>query len=91
MDINLAKRLNLSFVCIDSPVPATTLDGHVMHLVTHRTSPVTLIFPDSHTEQITFHLFDAPQHPLVLGYPWLTLHNPHRLVLRQGSVMGEQL
>lgn len=76
MDINLAKRLKLSSVRIDSPMPATALDGHDASGY-HRTSPVTLIFPDSHTEQITFHLFDPPQHPLILGYPWLTLHNPH--------------
>ncbi|KAE8287207.1 hypothetical protein D5F01_LYC15176 [Larimichthys crocea] len=41
IDKNLAKRLNLSFVPLDSPMPATALDGHVMYLVTHCTSPVT--------------------------------------------------
>ncbi len=24
-----------------------------------------------------FHIFNVPQHPLVLGYPWLVPHNPH--------------
>ncbi len=77
MDISLAKKLNLSFVCLDSSSSAIALDGRAMCLVTHCTSPLTLTFPDSHTEQITFHLFNAPQHPLVLGYPGLVLHNPH--------------
>lgn len=75
MDVNLAKRFPP--VPLDSPVPATALDGHMMYLVTHCTSPLTLTFPDSHTERLTFHLFEAPQHPLVLGFPWLLLHNPH--------------
>ncbi len=30
-----------------------------------------------HTLKISFHLYKAPQHPLVLGYPWLIQHNPH--------------
>lgn len=47
-----------------------------MYLIACCSSPVTLTFPDSHSEKISFHLYNAPQHPLVLGYPWLTLNNP---------------
>lgn len=77
IDIGLAKKLNLSPVCLDTPSSATALDGRLMYLVTHRTSPVTLTFPDAHSEEISFHVYNAPQHPLVLGYPWLVLHGPH--------------
>lgn len=36
-----------------------------------------MTFPDSHTEVLSFHLYKAPQHPLILCHPWLVIHNPH--------------
>lgn len=77
MDMRLAKRLNLSSVCLDFPLSATALDGRLMYVVTHCTSPVTLTFSDAYSEKISFILYNVQQHPLVLGYPWLILYGPH--------------
>ena len=30
-----------------------------------------------HTESLSFHLFNSPSHPIILGFPWLSRHNPH--------------
>src|SRR4029434_85666 len=29
------------------------------------------------TEFLSFHLFNSPSHPIILGFPWLAKHNPH--------------
>lgn len=45
--------------------------------VSHKTSPVTLVLSGNHCEKLQLKIISAPQDPLVLGYPWLKLHNPH--------------
>lgn len=34
-------------------------------------------FSPAHSESIHFHLLSSPQVPVILGDPWLRLHNPH--------------
>lgn len=46
-------------------------------LVTHQTCPVLLFISGNHQEQIRFHLISSPHAPVILGQPWLRLHNPH--------------
>ncbi|XP_061622457.1 uncharacterized protein LOC133474640 [Phyllopteryx taeniolatus] len=58
-----------------------------MGKVTHRTQTLTLTFPDSHSERISFHVFDAMNHDLILGNPWLKLHNAH-IDWSSGQVMS---
>ena len=77
MDTGLARRLGLEVRLLSEPLEASALDGRLLSRVTHHTFPVQLTFPDHHTETICFHLFQSLQHPLILGHPWLTLHNPH--------------
>lgn len=77
MDSELARKLNVSLSHLDSPIPATALDGRLIHLVTHRTSPVTLTFPDAHQENLSFYVFNTPHHPLILGLLRLKQHAPH--------------
>ncbi|XP_061611195.1 complement C1q tumor necrosis factor-related protein 1 isoform X1 [Phyllopteryx taeniolatus] len=58
-----------------------------MGKITHRTQTLTLTFPDSHSERISFHVFDAMNHDVILGNPWLKLHNPH-IDWSSGQVMS---
>ena len=76
MAISLARELRLRSIPIPVPLSATALDGRFLWQVTHRTSPVTLSFPDHHTETMTFFLVNSSLPPVILGFPWLREHNP---------------
>uniref|UniRef100_A0A3B3I1M0 ribonuclease H n=1 Tax=Oryzias latipes TaxID=8090 RepID=A0A3B3I1M0_ORYLA len=77
MSYELASKLHIKEVEMSVPLTATALDGRLLCYITHKTPPVTLSFPDGHSELITFHLFRSAAHPLILGFPWLLRHNPH--------------
>ena len=40
-----------------------------------------------HTESISFHLYNSPSHPLLLGLPWLAKYNPH-IDWLSGGILG---
>lgn len=76
MDASLVRDLGLDTILLPEPLDATALDGKLLWRVTHHTTPVEMSFPDGHKEILSFHVFESHQHPLVLGFPWLVLHNP---------------
>ena len=39
--------------------------------------PLSLLLSGNHHESISFFIISSPTTPLVLGLPWLRLHNPH--------------
>lgn len=76
MDWNMAKRLHLTVSPLLKPLEARALDGRLLCRVTHRTQPIRLVMAQGHSEQLSFHLYCSPQHPVILGLPWLKQHNP---------------
>ena len=87
MDWGLAKKWNCGVIPLTQPLKASALDGRLLFTVTHCTMPIEVTVNATHTEHMTFHLFDSAQHPLILGYPWLVKHNPH-IDWRSGRVKG---
>ncbi|KAG5271174.1 hypothetical protein AALO_G00176750 [Alosa alosa] len=77
IDTGLARQLGLESHRLSTPVPARALDGHVIGTVTNITAPISMMVSGNHRETIRFHLLSSPGQPLILGYPWLRLHNPH--------------
>uniref|UniRef100_A0AAQ4PPB8 ribonuclease H n=1 Tax=Gasterosteus aculeatus aculeatus TaxID=481459 RepID=A0AAQ4PPB8_GASAC len=77
MDWRLAKRLNLKLIPLPKQLEAHALDGRLLCKITHRTGPIQMIISERHSEALSFYLFDSPSHPLILGFPWLSKHNPH--------------
>uniref|UniRef100_A0AAQ4QLT0 Gypsy retrotransposon integrase-like protein 1 n=1 Tax=Gasterosteus aculeatus aculeatus TaxID=481459 RepID=A0AAQ4QLT0_GASAC len=77
MDWRLAKRLNLKLIPLPKQLEAHALDGRLLCKITHRTDPIQMIISERHSEALSFYLFDSPSHPLILGFPWLSKHNPH--------------
>ncbi|XP_055487582.1 uncharacterized protein LOC129694847 [Leucoraja erinacea] len=75
--IRLTDELKLEREQLQDPLEASALDGRLLYKVIHRTQPVQLIVAGNHIETISFYLLDCPPHPLVLGRPWLSYHNPH--------------
>ncbi|KAL2089934.1 hypothetical protein ACEWY4_014622 [Coilia grayii] len=70
---------------LPAPVPARALDGHLLGQITHITEAVGMLTSGNHRERIRFHLLSSPSVPIVLGLPWLRLHNP-RIDWRRGDV-----
>lgn len=44
--------------------------------ITHQTKTLTLTVGLFHQESISLYLIDFPQHDLILGFPWLSAHDP---------------
>ena len=72
-----ARRHGIPLLDLDLPLTVQTLDGSLLNPITKRTSPVLLRISGNHSEVITFYVMENPHVPIVLGFPWLSLHNPH--------------
>lgn len=77
IDSELAKQLCVPSDPLPVPLEARGLNRLNLTQITHRTVPVSLVIAGNHREEISLQLIDHPCSPLVLGYPWLRLHNPH--------------
>ena len=77
LDRTLASKLGLGQVDLEEPIDASALDGRLLFRVTHRSTPLQMTISGNHTETLSFHLINAPQQPVILGFPWLRRHNPH--------------
>ncbi|RXN07818.1 zinc finger BED domain-containing 1-like protein [Labeo rohita] len=44
--------------------------------ITHQTKTLTLKVGLLHQESITFYIVDFPKHEAILGFPWLSIHDP---------------
>ncbi len=87
MDITLAHNLKVPVVPLTQAISVNDLGGQAFPSVTHSTGSVSLVTSGNHQEDIHFYLIDSPLSPIVLGHPWLTLHNPYINWL-QGSVLS---
>lgn len=86
IDRELATQLGLTLDLLEEPLTAYSLNGSVIAKVTNQTSTV-LVVSGNHREQIQCKIISAPSTPLVLGYPWLRIHNPH-LDWAGGRILG---
>uniref|UniRef100_A0A6Q2ZMK7 Retrotransposon gag domain-containing protein n=1 Tax=Esox lucius TaxID=8010 RepID=A0A6Q2ZMK7_ESOLU len=78
MDRSFALRSHIPLQALDTPLPVRALDSRPLGsgLVTSCTVPLLLITDNRHSETISFHVIDSPTFPVVLGFPWLSLHDP---------------
>lgn len=77
LDCQIARRLKIPQVPLDTPLHATGLNGQPLAIVTHRTPRLSLLTSSNHHESLALHLISSPAAPLVLGLPWLSSHNPY--------------
>ncbi|XP_026048930.1 uncharacterized protein LOC113036701 [Astatotilapia calliptera] len=75
--MKLAKQLNIPLFELESSLPVKALDNQVFSHITHRTAPVTVVASGNHRERLPFLTFHSSSIPIVLGFTWLKLHNPH--------------
>ena len=78
IDTALVRRLKIPQEALETPLSVSALDGQPIGngKVTSATTPLRL-HVGNHNEDISLHLLDSPEFPVVLGFPWLNRHNPH--------------
>ncbi len=54
--------------------------------VSRITEEVKLLIGTLHSEFIKFYVIHSPNHPTILGLPWLHTHNPH-ISWREGQIL----
>ncbi len=77
MDLEVARHLRVPLTNLDDPLTINALDGRPLGSgeVSLRTIPLYLRV-GNHLETIQFYVIKSPEFPLILGFPWLVLHNP---------------
>ncbi len=78
IDADFAKMYDLPLIPCKSPLAVAALDGKPLGAgqVQHTTSDICLTTGVLHSEIIRFFIIQAPNNPVVLGLPWLQLHEP---------------
>ncbi len=78
LDTELAKKLCIPYETCPSSWKVEALDGRPIGsgMIKFRTVPLRLTIEDNHHETISFYIIESSKEPLILGYPWLRLHNP---------------
>ncbi|KAI2654876.1 Transposon Tf2-6 polyprotein [Labeo rohita] len=78
IDGNYAKLYDIPLLPCGSRVAVAALDGRPLGSgrVTSVTEDVTLHIGPLHQETMRFFTIQSPEHPIILGLPWLELHNP---------------
>ncbi|XDV25611.1 hypothetical protein PO909_029502 [Leuciscus waleckii] len=76
MDRKLAHKLHIPVTTLTHSISVNTLNGQSLPSITLTTKPITLTTSGNHTETLSLILLNSPLAPVVLGHPWLALHNP---------------
>ncbi|XP_062418964.1 uncharacterized protein LOC134131237 [Pungitius pungitius] len=88
MDQHLAHRLAVPLIPVRPPLRINALDGQPLGtgMIMHQTANITLRVGALHEEDIRFFIVSSPREPLILGHPWLVLHDPV-ISWRQGELL----
>uniref|UniRef100_A0A8C9U637 Peptidase A2 domain-containing protein n=1 Tax=Scleropages formosus TaxID=113540 RepID=A0A8C9U637_SCLFO len=78
MDRDIAASWGLPCALCSKPLAIKAIDGAPIGSgrVEQHTEPVTMQVGPLHKEQIWFYLIKSPDHPIILGYPWLLARDP---------------
>ncbi len=78
MEFKMAQSLAIYPVTLQETLNITAVDGSPLGSgrVSQCTPPLQLQV-GNHQELIQFFLIHTPRLPIILGYPWLTVHNPN--------------
>ncbi len=77
LDFSLASKLKVPVSVLKNPISVVALSGQSLSLLTHTTGLIRLVTSGNQTEDIQFFMSNFTYVPVVLGLPWLALHNPH--------------
>ena len=87
IDVTLARQAGNPLECMDTTLSAQALDRHVLGKILDHIIPISLTISGNHVENFQFFVLHGPTAPLVLGRPWLNLHDPH-VSWSTGRILG---
>lgn len=78
IDMQVAERLGIAIHLLKQPQQIYAINGAPIGTgtTTHRTETIILQTSWLHKEEITLLITDSPKHDIILGLPWLKLHDP---------------
>ena len=76
IDYELVSQANIPTIALSEPQEVLALDGKQLARVTHRTEPISLTLSGNHHELIELFVISSPMSPVIVGLPWLKIHNP---------------
>ncbi|CAI9600613.1 unnamed protein product, partial [Staurois parvus] len=78
MDSSFAAQHSIPLQARVTPLVLEAIDGRPLQppQVTHETMPVEVAIGAVHRELACFQVISSPHYSVVLGYPWLQMHNP---------------
>lgn len=71
-----AKALEISLLPLETNFKVQTIDGSPLPAITHRTPLRSLRVSGNHSEQTLLFIMERFHTMVILGLPWLNLHNP---------------
>ncbi len=88
VSLELVQQHKLKLTPCNSPMAVEALDGRPLGegRVSRITEEAKLLIGTLHSEFIKFYVIHSPNHPIILGLPWLRTHNPH-ISWREGQVL----
>ncbi len=77
IDQTFVAQHNIPVVKKSTPIPVEVIHGRTIAsgAITHKTTLLELRI-DKHAEKIIVNIISTPHHPVILGLPWLEVHNP---------------
>jgi hypothetical protein len=77
IDQTFVAQHNIHVVKKLTHVPVEVIDGRTIAFgaITHGTTPLEF-YIGKHTKKIVLNIISTPHHPIILGLPWLEVHNP---------------
>ncbi|KAI2645990.1 Transposon Tf2-6 polyprotein [Labeo rohita] len=74
---DVVERYQISTQPCTPPIKIKAInDALIGEGITHQTKTLTLKIGLLHQESISFYVVDSPKHETILGFPWLSVHDP---------------
>ncbi len=77
IDGNFVTTHGIPTYKLSSPKEVHAVDGKLLEQITHKTEPLKLVLSSNHHEYVELYVISSPLNSVILGIPWLKLHNPH--------------
>ncbi len=75
---DIVTKFNIPTQPCTPPIRIRAIDDSLIGKgITHQTTTLTLNVGFLHQESITLYIVDSPKHEIILGHPWLSIHDPN--------------
>ncbi len=78
MDAEYARQHQVEAIPRHHPIKLEVIDGRdiASGIVTHESMPIPTLVTSQLSSIVKYNLVSCPSYPIILGIPWLALHNP---------------